>query len=299
MLLIYTYNTHLIFRDSLDNTQHQRSSEFPSPPLVQSSTFYPSDLLALPPDFTMPPSFSSSSSSLFLSGRSSMDPYCIPSMNMSSTLFHLNHYPYGCHSASPRPSPLTMPVTFVVPPRTDSVLSDPTKRLCFEDSSSDENMNVLTNNVHCKKICTDNYSRIILEENNPRRYISEYFQDVYLNNSPRNLSTHSHQSTDNDEPCTNIISDKKPRKNSHNNFEKLYKADDKSKILPSVHCWRSVSKDMLTPQRITNEISTKSQSSIQGYHVDPTVSIVCHKQSCERKESKLLTEQKLESNARR
>lgn len=219
-------------------------------------------------------------------------------MNICSTLFHPNQNPYGCHSAPPRTSPLTLPIKFVVPPRTDSVLSDPTRRLCFDDGSSDETMNKLTNNEHCKKICIDNYSRIILEENNSRRYISEYFQDVYLNNSHRNLSTDSHQSTDSDEPCTNIIADKQPRKNSQDNFKKLYNDDDKSKILPNgVHYRRSVSKGLLTRQRITDEISTKSQSNIQRFLVDPIVSAVCHKQSCERKESKLLIAHKLESNA--
>lgn len=229
-----------------------------------------------------------------------MDPYCVPSMNICSTLFHPNQNPYGYHSAPPRPSPLTLPVKFVVPPRTDNVLSDPTRRLCFEDSPSDENMNILTNNEHCKKICIDNYSRIILEENNSRRYISEYFQDVYLNNSYRNLSTDSHQSTDSDEPCTNIIADKQPRKNSQENFKKLCNADDKSKILPNgVHYRRSVSKDMLTQQRITEEISTKSESDIQRLLVDPIISVVCHKQSCERKETKLFAARKLESNSQK
>jgi hypothetical protein len=221
-------------------------------------------------------------------------------MNICSTLFHPSQNPYGCYSAPPRPSPLTLPVKFVVPPRTDSVLSDPTKRLCFEDSASDENMNKLTNNEHSKKICIDNYSRIILEENNSRRYISEYFQDVYLNSSHRNLSTNSHQSTDSDEPCTNIIADKEPKKNSQGNFKKLYNADDKSKTVPNgMHYRRSASKDMVTQQRITDEISTKSQSNTQRFLVDPRISVLCHKQSCERRESKLLAAHNLESNAQK
>jgi hypothetical protein len=213
-------------------------------------------------------------------------------------LFHQNYNPYGCHSPPLRPSPLTLPVKFVVPPRAGSVLSDPTRRLCFEDNSSDENMNKLTSNKHSKKVCIDNYSRIILEENSSRKYISECFQDVYLNNPPRNLSTDSHKLTDSDEPCTNITADKQPWKNSHENFEKLFNTDDKSKILSNgVRYRQSVSKDMLTRQRISGETSTNTQRKIQRFLVDPAVSVVCHRKSYERKESELLTAHKLESNA--
>jgi hypothetical protein len=217
-------------------------------------------------------------------------------MNISSALFHSNHNSYGCHPTPIRP--LTLPVKFVVPPRTDSLLSDPSRQLCFEENS-DVNVNKLTNNEHCKKICIDNYSRIIFERNNSRRYISEYFQDIYINNLPRNLSTYNHHElTDSDKPCTDIITDKRPRKNSYDDFEKLYNADDKSEIMPNgVYRRRSISKDMLTQQRIADEISTKTQRNIQRFLVNPLVSVLCHKQNCEKKKCKLLTPRKLESNA--
>jgi hypothetical protein len=209
-------------------------------------------------------------------------------MNISSGLFHPSHNSFGCHSTPLRPSPLTLPVKFVVPPRTDSLLSDPSRQLRFEDNSSDVNVNKLTNNGHCKKICIDNYSRIILEKNNSRRYISEYFQDVYINNSPRNS----------DKPCTNIITDKRPRKNSRDNFEDLHNSDDKSRILPNgVHCRSSISKDMLTQQRTADETSVETQINVQRFLVDPIVSALCHKQNRERKELKVLTARKSESNA--
>jgi hypothetical protein len=186
-----------------------------------------------------------------------------------------------------------LPVKFVVPPKTDC---DPSRQLRFEENSSVVNGNKLTDNEHCKKICIDNYSRIILEKNNSRRYISEYFQDIYINNSPRSLSTH-HQLTDSDKPCTNIITDKRLRKNSHVNLEGLWSTDDKSKILPNVvHHRRSVPEDMTTQQRIADGTSVETQTNIQKFLVDPMVSVLCHKQNRERKELKLLTAHKLESN---
>jgi hypothetical protein len=189
-------------------------------------------------------------------------------------------------------------VKFVVPPRTDGVLSDPTRRFCFDDSSADERMNKFTNNKHSKNFCIDNYSRIILEDDNSRRYVSEFFQDAYLNSASRKLSADSHQSTDSDDKYINIIAGKQPRKHSLDNLPKIFKTDDKSKILSNGEQHRRFSpKDMLIQQQIADETSTKAQSNIQRFLVDPIASFVHNKQSCVSKESKSVVAYDLESNS--
>jgi hypothetical protein len=254
------------------------------------SKFYPADFCALHSDTTslIPPS----SSSLFLPERPSLDRYCITGMNnITSSLFNLNHNPYRYYPGPP-PTPLTLPVKFVVPPRTDGVLSD-TTRICFEDSSANESMNKSINNKHSNKICIDNYSRIILNDDNSRRYVSELFEDVYPNCLSRKLCADSHQSTPSDDKYTNIIASKQPRKHSL----EIFKIDDKSKALSNgEHHRRSSSKNILVEQHIADEISTKEQNNIQRILVDPVASNIHHKQSCERKESKSVIAYDLQSN---
>lgn len=216
--------------------------------------------------------------------------------NVTSALFHLNHSTYRCHPAPPH-LPLTLPVKFVVPPKTDGILSDPTRQFCFEDSSADESTNKFTNNKHSKNICIDNYSRIILEDDKSTRYVSEFFQDVYLNSLPRKFSADSHQSTDIDDKYTNIFAGKQPRKHSLDKLPKLYKTDDKSNMLSDGEQHRKFSpKDMLVKQQLADEISKKAQRNIKRFLVDPTASLAHDKQSCEGKEPKSVIPCDLESN---
>jgi hypothetical protein len=186
-----------------------------------------------------------------------------------------------------------------VPPKTESLLSDTSRWFSFEDNSSDEKIKSFkNNNGHCKKLCIDNYSRIIFEKNKSRNHVSECFQDVYINNSHRNFSTDCHQSTDSDEPCTNIITDKQLRENSHNNSEKIYNTDNKSKMLQSgVQYRRSGPKNTLTQQQTAVEATTGTQRNIQRFAFEPTIPLDCHKQNYERRELKLHTAPKLKTNA--
>jgi hypothetical protein len=185
----------------------------------------------------------------------------------------------------------------VVPPRTSCVLSDPTRRLCFEENSAGENINTYINDEHSKKICIDNYSGITSEDDDHRKYVSEYSQGVCLNNSPRKLSTDSHQTVNSDDQCENIVAGKKPRKYSPNNLKKIFNVDDKVKMLSNGEHYReSSSKYMLSQQQTSDEISTKIESNIQRFLADPIAPIVHHKQSCERNGMKSVIAHGLESS---
>lgn len=230
------------------------------------SKLFPAEFYTLRPDTTfLPPS----SSSLFLPEISSLDPYYNSSINNgTSALFHLNHNPYRCHPV-PRHPPLTFPVKFVVPPITEDVFSDPTRRFCFEDISAHEITNKFTDDKQSKNICTDNYSRIISEDDNSRRYVSEFFQDVYLNSPSMKLPADSLRSTEIDDNYTNITAVKQAKKHLFENLPKIFKTNDKSQ--------------KFSPK---DETSKKTQSNIQRFLVNPVASFVHHEQSCQSKESK-------------
>jgi hypothetical protein len=175
--------------------------------MVGPSEFYPAEFFALHPDYTFLTA-SSPSSTLFQSGRF-FDPYGISGRDTISTLFQQSQESYRYRTDPP----LKLPVKCVVPPRNCDVWYGPTRRLSFEDSSACGSTNKSTNDGRSKRMCLDDYSRIVSDVS--RRPNSKHFQEKFHSNLPRNIFNGSRPPPASVNERTNIISDRQVRKRSH------------------------------------------------------------------------------------
>jgi len=281
-------------RDPTDDARYEIPLEFPSSPFFGTSKFYAADFFGTKPDYTFSPS--SSPSSLFQPGRF-FDPYGIASKNTTSNLFQASPDPYPYHSDTP----LKLPVKFVVPPSNYDICSDPKRKLCFEDISACDKTNKFTNNGHMKNVDIDNYSKLISEGNVSRRHNCEYFQDMFLNNSPRNIFNGNHQTAATLDEYQNTVSHRQLRKRSSENDDNIFHIYDRSKELSNYENneRRSGSKNIFTRRRVADETVTATRRNIQKFLADPTTSVLHHQQKCDRRESKHTTASCAGSNARK
>jgi hypothetical protein len=111
--------------------------------------------------------------------------------------------------------PLKLPVKSVVAARNYDVWYGPTRRLCFEDRPAFDSRNKSANNGHTKRMCIDDYSRIISEEAVSRRLNSEHFHNKFHSNLPRKNFNVSHQPPATVDECANTTSERQLKKRLH------------------------------------------------------------------------------------
>jgi len=142
-----------------------------------------------------------------------------------------------------------------------------------------------------KNVGIGNYSKLISEGNVSRRHNCEYFQDMFLNNPPRNIFNGNRQPTASLDECENTISNRQLRKRLSENDDNVFHIDDRSKELSICdnNDRRPSPKNICSRRLVADETVIKARRNIQKCLTDPTKSVVPHQHRCERRESKPTT----------
>ncbi|PSN37495.1 hypothetical protein C0J52_23516 [Blattella germanica] len=262
-------------RDSLDDTRHQRSQEYSSPPLIGGSKFSSAEFFGLHQDFNFLPT----SSSMFLSSRSPLDSYCYPS-HVTNNLFHTAPNLYGCQPVPP--SPLIMPVKFVVPPSDGGMINDSRRRICNDESSilskCDFNFKHYINSEHSRNTEL-NYRRTFLEDSEPKKHNAEYL-DICVSPKTKKYSDNNHLININEDSYSKSSSNEQPiRSSTENNSQSNYSSDCRTII----NCERFSPNHTILEVAESSEKSSNTQSTLtsmenkaKNYKSDMKLGKGCH-----------------------